>query len=162
MFQRDPDLVETVKCSLVQATCLAGHSQHLPPEVDGGGLRLITIFAPIRIDDRFYDVGVEQRSQRDQALDRHAEAKSHARHRDELGSAGSDRYGATRLNALATTTAVRLGETCEIVVNVPTQALREFIPGGLRLLDGRLGEPLEGPANDRTHAGLPRPRHNAP
>src|SRR5664280_754443 len=119
MFQRDPDLVETVKCSLVQATCLAGHSQHLPPEVDGGGLRLITIFAPVRIDDRFYDVGVEQRSQRDQALDRYAEPDRHARHRDELGPAGSDRYGATGLDTFAVETAVWLGETCEIVVKVP-------------------------------------------
>src|ERR1019366_7596383 len=86
----------------------------------------------------------------------------HARHCDKFGPAGSDRCGATRLNALATTTAVRLGETCEIVVNVPTQALREFIPGGLGLLDGRLGEPLQRPAIDCTHAGIPRPRHKAP
>src|SRR5664279_1761545 len=107
MFQRDPDLVETVKCSLVQATCLAGHSQHLPPEVNGGGLRFITVFTPIRINDPFYDVGVEQRSQRGQALDRHAEPNRHARHCDKFGPAGPDRSGATRLNALATTTAWR-------------------------------------------------------
>jgi hypothetical protein len=58
VFQRDPHLVETVKCSLVQASCLAGHSQHFPPEVDGGGLRLIAILFPIRIDDQFDDIGL--------------------------------------------------------------------------------------------------------
>ena len=163
MFQRDPDLVETVKCGLVQATCLAGHSQQFPAEVDGGDLRLIAILLPIRVDDRFDDIGVEQRGQRGQALDRHAEPNRHARHRDKFGPAGPDRSRAAWLDTLAVETAVGLGETREIVVKVPAQALGEVVPGGLGLgLDGRLGEPLQRPAIDCSRAGIPRPCHEAP
>ena len=137
MFQRDPDLVEAFKCGLVQAACLAGHSQHLPAEVDGDGLRLIAILLPIGVDDQFDDVGVEQRGQRGQAVYRHAEPNRHARHRDKFGSAGTDRARAARLNALAVKTAVGFGESCEIVVNVRAQALGKVVPGGL-------GRPLMG------------------
>ena len=63
LFQRDPHLVETFKCGLVQATRLAGHSQHFPAEVDGAGLRLIAILLPISVDDQLDDIGVEERSQ---------------------------------------------------------------------------------------------------
>ena len=89
LFQRDPDLVETVKCGLVQATCLASHSQHFLAKVDGGGLRLIAILLPIRVNDQFDDVGVEERGQGGEALDRHAEPNRHARHRDKFGPASS-------------------------------------------------------------------------
>jgi len=162
MFQRDPDIVETVKRRLIQAASLAGDSQRLPPEVNGGGLRLITIFAPIRIYDWFYHVGVEQRCQRGQALDRHAEPNRHARHCDKFGPAGSDRYGATGLDTFAAKAAVRLGEPLEIAVKVPAQPLGEGLPGGLGLLNGRLGEPLQRPAIDCTRAGIPRPCQKAP
>ena len=63
LFQSRSHLVETVKCGLVQATCLAGHSQQFPAEVDGGGLRLIAILLPIGVDDPFDDIGVEERGQ---------------------------------------------------------------------------------------------------
>ena len=79
----------------------------------------------------FDDVGVEQRAQGVQAFDRHAEPNRHARHRDKFGPAGPDRCRAAWLNALAAEGAVGLGETCEIDVNVPAQALGEVVPGGL-------------------------------
>ena len=70
---------------------------------------------------------------------------------------------ATRLNTLAVKAAVGLGETCEIVVNVPAQALGEVVPGGLgQHLEGRLGEPPQRPAIDCSRTGIPRPCHKAP
>ena len=140
VFQRRPHVVETVECGLVQATGLAGHAQHFLAEVDGTRVRLVAVLFPICIDDLFDHVGVEQRGQRGQALDRHAEPNGHARHRDEFGQAGTDRARAARRNALAVERAVGLGEAREIVVKVPAQALGEGVPGGLSLLDRRLSE----------------------
>jgi hypothetical protein len=47
MFQRSPDLVETVESRLVQATCLAGHPEQFPAEVDGEGFGFIPILLPV-------------------------------------------------------------------------------------------------------------------
>ena len=141
LFQRDPHLVETVKRGLVQATCLAGHSQHFPAKVDGAGLRLIAVLLPIRVNDQFDDIGVKERGQRGEALDRNAEPNRHPRHCDKFGSAIHDRARAARLNALSIKGAVGFGETCEIVVKVRAQARGESVPGGLgRHFHGRLGQ----------------------
>ena len=77
--------------------------------------------------------GWSSAAKRGQALDRHAEPNRHAGHRDKFGPAGPDRCRAAWLNALAVEAAVGLGETCEIVVEVPAQALGEVLPGGLGL-----------------------------
>src|ERR1019366_3051902 len=97
-----------------------------------------------------------------QALDRHAEPNRHARHRDKFGPAGSDRAGTAWLNALAVKAAVGLGKTSEIGVKVLAQAFGEGLPGGLRLLDRRLGEPLQLPAIDCPRTGIPRPYQESP
>ena len=61
LFERDPDVIETIKCGLVQTTCLTSHSQQFPAEVDGGPLGLIAILLPVRVDDSFDKIGLKKR-----------------------------------------------------------------------------------------------------
>src|SRR5262245_26773974 len=107
-FQRDSHLVETAKCGLVQTTCLASHPEHVPAKVDGADLRLIAVLLPIRVNNPFNDIGVEERCQGGETLDRYAEPNGHARHCDKFGPSGLDRSRATRLNTLAVKGAVGL------------------------------------------------------
>ena len=140
-----PDQVRA-KLGLVQTTGLARHAQHLFAKVDGGGRRLFAIFLPVRVKNRFGDVGVEERSQGGKAFNRyHPKAYRHARHRDDFGCAGADRSGATWLEALAVESAVNLGQTGGIVMYVFAQSLRESVPGGLGDLDWWLGKPPQLP-----------------
>src|SRR4051812_36241255 len=101
LFQRNPDPVEAVKCGLVQATCLASHPEYFLAKIDGASLRLVPVLLPIRINDEFSDIGMEERCQGGEALDRNAEPNRHARHRDKFGMARPDCSRATRLNTFA-------------------------------------------------------------
>jgi hypothetical protein len=47
------------------------------------------------------------------------------------------------------------------VSGVTAQALRQVVPGGLGLLDRRLGEAPQRPAVDYSRTGIPRPYHKA-
>ena len=74
LFERSADLIETVKCNVIEAACFTSHAKQLPAEVDSMGLRLFAILLPIGVEDFFDDVRIQKYSERREALEREPEA----------------------------------------------------------------------------------------
>ena len=124
----------------------------------GENFGLVAVLVPAGVDDLLDQVGVKQRSQRSQILDRYAQPHRHARHGGEFSATGPDRHRPTGPDALATRTAMNRSKPVEIGVHVLAQSLREVLPRwGFVGLDRRLGEPLDWQALNCARAGVPRP-----
>jgi hypothetical protein len=66
------------------------------------------------------------------------------------------------MDALAVSRAMRLGKTCQIVLEGAAKTFGEFLPGGLGDLDRWFGERLQRPAFACSHARIPGPHDLAP